>query len=147
MKSIDDIKLPASNGTENKLRKTSKARILKVAEMIRNGYSRTKAIEAIMETEGLSFPQAARYWYAAVDYLTPTPEESAGMRAEIMETLREVIAQGMIKGDKTAVVKALDILNKMMGNYTEKIDATVNSEININFNIDTEPDNDDGTDD
>lgn len=135
---LDDIKLRTSTGTEKKLSAKSKKRILECAELVRNGYSRSKIIEHLTDENGenLGRCQAGEIYKATMQYLTPSEEEAAHLRTEIIETLREVISQGMKNGDKTATVKALDILNKMSGQYTEKIEAAVSGNMNFGFKFD-----------
>ena len=133
---LKDVRLTDSDYTgKSGPKDKTRQRILRTADFIRQGNSRTKTIEMLRSVEGMSETQAKRVYAATIKYLTPTEEELGDMKFEIMETLREVITEGIKKGDKTATVKALDILNKMLGNYTEKIDANISGDMNFGFNF------------
>ena len=145
---MDDVRLPDSNDVTGKgIRTRTKDRIIKVANYIRQGNSRTKVLELLEQGEGLSNVQAKRVYGAAIQYLTPTEEEAANLRLEIIETLREVISEGIKKGDKSAVVKALDILNKMSGFYSEKVDVKLSGDFNFGFNFGEENEDEEGQED
>lgn len=138
---LDDIKLQDSSGTEKKLSRKAKARVLKVADLIRQGYSKTKIVEKVSEEESISRTQAIRYYRAAMDYLTPTDEEQDDLRASVISTLQDLIEESRKDKDRANAIKALQQLSKIGGLETQKID--INSDIKINFNIETEGDSGD----
>lgn len=116
----------------------TRQRLLRTVEFIRKGNSRTKVIEMLRADFGISDVQAKRVYKAAIEYLTPTEEEEKAIRLEVIETLREVISDGIAKGKMDSVVRSLDIINKMYGYYTENI--KVSADLNFGFRFGGEED-------
>lgn len=143
MASLDDVRL--RNETKS-TKPITKVRIKEVAELIRKGYTRTKCIEWIEEHEHLTHHQGKRIYSAAMKYLTPTEEEQSTFRMEILTTLRDIVSESLEKGEKGVAVKALDILNKMSGNYVERADVNVSGDLNFGFKFDTGVEDEDGED-
>lgn len=141
MANLDTLTLKDSSGIEKKLSRKTKQRVLKVVELIRQGCSKTKILELLQTEEGIKEHQAQRLYRAGMDYLTPSDDEQDDLRASVISTLQDLIEESRKDKDRANAIKALQQLSKIGGLETQKID--INSDIKINFNIDTEGDSED----
>lgn len=54
-------------------------------------------------------------------------------REEIMINLKELMLNSVDKKDNATLLKTIDIINKMSGNYTTQIDANIQGTITLNI--------------
>jgi hypothetical protein len=52
-------------------------------------------------------------------------------RTELLSNLKDLMLESILLKDNVILLKTVDTINKMMGNYTTIIDATLNGNINI----------------
>lgn len=132
---LDDITLPGSQGTEKKLSRKLKIRIVKVADWVRQGCSKTKIIEMLQTEENLGYQQAIRTYRATMDYLSPTEEEQDDIRASVVSALQDIVEEARKDKDRANAIKALQQLSKISGLETQRIDANVNGNVCVSFDF------------
>lgn len=135
MKNLDDLKLPASDG--KRITGSTKIKILRVVELIRSGYSKTRIVEELQKSEGVKARQAERYYQCAAEYLSPSENEQDELRLSVISTLQGLVEKSITEGDKQNALKSIDLLNKVGGLYNERVDLNVSGGLNFGFKFDT----------
>lgn len=119
-------------------------RIRRVAilRLIRQGKSNAKIIEEIMDRWGIKKDMTVkRYIDDALTDLKDLDSEPLIKKQAIEEMLRDTMEKCMAEGRTKEAMAALDMLNKMGGNYINKLEAEIKTEIEFNFGGDYEKDN------
>ena len=111
-------------------------RIRRVAilRMIRQGKSNAKIISEIQDRWGVATWMTAKsYIDDAIKGLQELDSEPLMKKQAIEEMLRDTMEKCMSEGKTKEAMTALDMLNKMGGNYVNKIEAEIKTEIEFNF--------------
>lgn len=116
-------------------------------EAYKDAYNTSSMSEAAIDVEAsklLRNPKVSLRHKELVDMAAKDSIMTAQERLEYLTNLikekekEKVLVEGMlidVPADFNAKLKAIDIMNKMQGEYTTKIEAEVNSEININIEL------------
>lgn len=115
-----------------------------------------EAFAKAIAIEGMNYSEAYKKAYNAENMLPKTITEKASrlvaqdnIGARIAELRKEIDNPAILtaiqrktilteiarSGDANARIKAIDILNKMSGEYVTKIDADVNADVSINIEL------------
>lgn len=98
------------------------------------GFDFKDIVNAVMEQYGYSEDGANAIYYDAYKiYEKQIVKESPVIITENMKKLEAIQQEAFESGDLSNTLKAIDIANKMVGAYTEKIDVNAKEEIKIDF--------------
>ena len=97
----------------------------KVMTLITQGKSRKYILEKLQEEEGLAYKSAVALYHGALRDVIPDPEYFEDYKKAIVQTnidrLERIIDSSIEgnAGDKNAAIKAIDVMNKLVGAYGE----------------------------
>ena len=98
------------------------------------GFDFKDIVNAVMEQYGYSEDGANAIYYDAYKiYEKQIVKESPVIITENMKKLEAIQQEAFESGDLSNTLKAIDIANKMVGAYTEKIDVNAKEDIKIEF--------------
>lgn len=102
-----------------------------------NGLSREKTAQQISSRWDISVVTARKYVAEAVKHFCDNVvDESDEIRKKIFEEkLHSIYEDAVSAGDRQSSLRAIDILNKMNGMYTDKSDVNVNVDGKIVFDF------------
>lgn len=121
----------------------TKSEILFIDEYFCNGFNATKAYRTTykVKTKKLTYESCKYAAYRAMNKLTIKLEidkrwgEIRDLKIielqEITITLKELLLKAIEENDTNLQLKTIDIINKMQGNYTTIIDATIANNITL----------------
>lgn len=90
-------------------------------------------VEELKEEWGIAEATAKQYIAESLKYLN-SDEFKDTMKGINLTRLEQIITESMGSDNKTAL-KAIDLSQKAVGAYTEKIEIESDNEINITFNV------------
>ena len=97
----------------------------KVMNLITQGKSRKYILEKLQEEEGLAYKSAVALYHGALREVIPDPEYFEDYKKAVVQTnidrLEKIIDSSIDgnAGDKNAAIKAIDVMNKLVGAYGE----------------------------
>ena len=98
------------------------------------GFDINDIVKAVMDEYGYSEDGAYKIYYSAYNiYEKQVVKESPVIITENMKKLEAIQQEAFESGDLSSTLKAIDIANKMVGAYTEKIDVNAKEDIKIEF--------------
>ena len=101
----------------------------------KKGYSREQTARELSRRWGINMTTARKYIKDAIDALVENYKDVG--QKEMMSTYKErietILAEALEEGNKKVALQAIDMLNKMGGNYTERKDLNISGEQTINF--------------
>lgn len=109
-------------------------------EAYKDAYDAEGMNDAVIDTEAcllMKNPKITKRYKELVDAIAKPTIMTAQERLEyltgiIMDIQKE---QGEVPADLNTKIRAIDIMNKMQGEYIQKIEADVNSEVNITIEL------------
>lgn len=109
----------------------TKTRIRQILDRIRKNWQKDEIVEWVKSEYGVSEITACRYYHDAQKILQdnlPDPELVDKIRNEQIARVTAIARKAVENGDTKNALKALDMLNKIAGLYTEKqeVDVKVN---------------------
>lgn len=117
----------------------TRARIRQILDKIRKNWQKDEIIEWARSEYGISERMVIRYYHDAQKILQdnlPDPVLVDKIRNEQIARITSLARKAEEKGDTKNVLRALDMLNKIAGLYTEKQEVKVTSDT-IRFEFDT----------
>lgn len=117
----------------------TKTRIRQILDRIRKNWQKDEIVEWVKSEYGVSEITACRYYHDAQKILQdnlPDPMLVDRIRNEQIARITAQAKKAEDKGDTKNVLKALDMLNRIAGLYTEKQEVKVTSDT-IKFEFDT----------
>ena len=132
------------SGGKNSVQKNQrKYRIAKLTELITQGYSRSKLKDYIEETWEVGGAMADEYIRMTYAVLGENSDEVIENSKNIqLERLEDLLRKALESDDKTASLKALDMINKLHGLYIEKKEVKLDSQkLRFSFGDEAEEDN------
>ena len=101
----------------------------------KKGYSREQTARELHRRWEIGMPTARRYIKDAIAALVENYKDTS--QKEMMDTYKErietILAEALEEKNKKVALQAIDMLNKMGGNYTERKDLNISGEQTINF--------------
>lgn len=97
----------------------------KVMDLITQGKSRKDIIQRLQDEEGLAYKSAVALYHGALRDVIPDPEFFEDYKKAVVQTnidrLERIIDSSIDgnAGDKNAAIKAIDVMNKLVGAYGE----------------------------
>lgn len=104
-----------------------------IIRLIQKGVSSYKMAQEIRERWGCTMTTAKEYVADALDYLSKFRDNPRIMKNKIEEMLEKIITEAEANGRHKEALQALDMLNKMDGNYVTKVEAEIKTEIEFDF--------------
>jgi len=104
-----------------------------VLRLIRQGKSNAKIVNELQDRWGISYQNGKSYIDDALKGLQELDSEPLIKKQAIEEMLRDTMEKCMAEGRQKEAMQALDMLNKMGGNYVTKVEAEIKTEIEFNF--------------
>lgn len=95
----------------------------KVMNLITQGKSRKDIIQKLQDEEGLAYKSAVALYYGALRDVIPDPEYFEDYKKSVVQSnidrLEKIIDSSIDgnAGDKNAAIKAIDVMNKLVGAY------------------------------
>lgn len=117
----------------------TKTRIRQILDRIRKNWQKDEIVEWVKSEYGVSDITARRYYHDAQKILQdnlPDPELVDKIRNEQIARITALARKADENGDTKNALKALDMLNKIAGLYTEKQEVNITSDT-IKFEFDT----------
>lgn len=117
----------------------TKTRIRQILDRIRKNWQKDEIVEWVRSEYGVSEITARRYYHDAQKILQdnlPDPELVDKIRNEQIARVTALARKAVENGDTKNALKALDMLNKIAGLYTEKQEVNITSDT-IRFEFDT----------
>lgn len=117
----------------------TKTRIRQILDRIRKNWQKDEIVEWVRSEYGVSEITASRYYHDAQKILQdnlPDPELVDKIRNEQIARVTAIARKAVENGDTKNALKALDMLNKIAGLYTEKQEVNITSDT-IRFEFDT----------
>lgn len=109
-------------------------RRIAVLRLIRQGKSNAKIITELMDRWGIASDMTVKsYIDDALNDLKDLDSEPLIKKQAIEEMLRDTMEKCMAEGRTKEAMNALDMLNKMGGNYINKVEAEIKTEIEFKF--------------
>lgn len=115
---------------KNKISKNEKqARQNVIIEKIREGYSRKRLVQWVIENYGFSYKYSWQQVADAYKVLSDMNNEELieSTRAIQLERTESILKDALEKGDHKNALKAIEIINKMYSLYVEKREISVES--------------------
>ena len=102
------------------------ARNMLVINKVRNGFSRQRIKEYIMQNWGVSHFAADKYYKEAIESLEIESDAVKNAARKIaVERLNDIITRARERGNTDSELKALEQLNKINGLYSEKKEVEI----------------------
>lgn len=117
----------------------TKARVREAVKKLKRNWQKDEVIEWAKGEYGVSERTALRYYQEAQRMLqenVPDPEFVKQVRSEQIARITALARKADEKGDTKSALKALDMINKITGLYTEKQEVNITSDT-IRFEFDT----------
>lgn len=117
----------------------TKTRIRQILDRIRKNWQKDEIVEWVKSEYGVSEITACRYYHDAQKILQdnlPDPELVDKIRNEQIARVTALARKAAENDDTKNALKALDMLNKIAGLYTEKQEVNITSDT-IKFEFDT----------
>lgn len=117
----------------------TKTRIRQILDKIRKNWQKDEIIDWVRNEYGISELTACKYYHDAQKILQdnlPDPELVDKIRNEQIARVTALARKADEKGDTKNALKALDMLNKIAGLYTERQEVNITSDT-IRFEFDT----------
>lgn len=135
------IKKELSNQTKNGgnrrgwNERIEKLRHTVVIAYIRKGYSKKQTIDALCDRWDICDTTAYNYYNAALEYLGElnTGEDIGKVKQKQTERIEGMLQLALERGNYTNAARAMDMLNKINGLYTENQNITVDGDIKFEF--------------
>lgn len=123
----EDLKLPIDMTKTD----TSKTKVQYMLNLIRKGYSKSKAFEQFAEVfpEIESSRRVNMYWQTAMRLIANNFEQDLNdVRAMQIERIEDLLREALESKDRTSALGALNMINKLYALYVEKkeVKADVN---------------------
>lgn len=123
----------------NKQREWTEAEIeirnMVILEMVKKGYSRPLISLELQRRWNINKTTACRYIRECIDSLVEDNEEFIKEARDIaVNRLEGVMQSSLERGDRSNALKAMDMLNKINGLYTEKVEVKGDAVIAFEFN-------------
>lgn len=102
---------------------------------IRKGYSKKQTIDALCDRWDICDSSAYNYYNAALNYLGElnTGEDIGKVKQKQTERLEGMLQAALDRGNYTNAARAMDMINKINGLYTENQNITVDGDIKFDF--------------
>lgn len=132
-------KLPSKGGKCGSLNVRWEGPILQlrrsiILDLISQGLSNRRVSEELQSRWEISDPTAKNYLKDAISYICTEDENLVeNYRAINTQRLEGIIEDALAHNDRKSALGALDQLNKMYAQYTQKVDAKVEGEQTITF--------------
>lgn len=97
----------------------------KVMNLITQGKSRKEILARLQDEDGLAYKSAVKVYHGALRDVIPDPEYFEDYKKSVVQTnidrLERIIDSSIDgnAGDKNAAIKAIDVMNKLVGAYGE----------------------------
>ena len=106
-----------------------------ILDYIRQGLSRKRTVEEICNRWGIVPKVGYDYYAKALKYLTEInkADDLEDIKNRQIERLEGVVESALDRNNYQDATRALDIINKLNGLYTEKANITVDGEIKFEF--------------
>lgn len=108
-------------------------RRLAVIRLIHQGKSNAVMTHELHDRWGVTNGTASTYINDALKYLSEIDTEPRLKKKKIEEMLEKTMEKCEAEGNHKLAMQALDMLNKMGGNYVTKVEAEIKTEIEFNF--------------
>lgn len=106
-----------------------------ILDMLKNGMSRPLISLELQRRWGINKTTACRYIRIALDALVEDNEEFIKEARDIaVNRLEGLMEDSIARGDRANALKAMDMLNKINGLYTEKVEVKGDAVIAFEFN-------------
>lgn len=107
-----------------------------ILELLGQGLSHIRIKYELMSRWGICKSCAEDYIKDAIEFLKEGNRDIAeDVRDILMEKIQAIAEESIIQNDRKSALQAYDMLNKMLGHYTTKIEADVDSNNNIHFDF------------
>lgn len=106
-----------------------------IIDYIRQGLSKKRVVEEICNRWNVA-PKAGYEWYnKALKYLSQInkPDDLEDIKNRQIERLEGIVESALDRNNYQDATRALDLVNKLNGLYTEKANITVDGEIKFEF--------------
>lgn len=132
---LEDLKSYAPKGKmtpgwSDEMKEIRRAAIIR---LIQKGMSSYKIAQEIRERWSCTLTTAKDHVADALDYLSKFRDNPRIMKNKIEEMLEKIITEAEANGRHKEALQALDMLNKMDGNYVTKVEAEIKTEIEFDF--------------
>ena len=105
-----------------------------IIELLGKGLNHDKVVREMSNRWGVSRPTGYKYLKDACEYLSEGSQELKEHYAEVAQTRITAILEKCIEGNNNRLALAsLDMLNRIQGLYTSKIEAEVKQDTTIEF--------------
>lgn len=117
-------------GWSDEMKEIRRAAIIR---LIQRGVSTYKIVQELRDRWNAPQVRAKEYVADALDFLSTFRENPRIMKNKIEEMLEKIITEAEANGRHKEALQALDMLNKMDGNYVTKVEAEIKTEIEFDF--------------
>ena len=111
---------------------TKEARIFMIASDISKGCTYREMQQRYQEEWGLAASTISFYITEAIQALK-APELQDAIKDINFDRLTSIYRQSLEEGDRKSQLKAIDLLNKMAGLYTQKVEVATEDEFKFTF--------------
>lgn len=106
-----------------------------IIDYIRQGLSRKRVVEEICNRWNVATKAGLKFYSEALKYLSEInkADDLEDIKNRQIERLEGVVESALDRGNYQDATRALDLVNKLNGLYTEKANITVDGEIKFEF--------------